>query len=268
MRPLTTAEIFHAWEAGLDQSLPARAVGLLRTANPDLDIRTLTGLTVGQRDGLLLTLREWTFGPHMTALAACPQCRERVELGFETGMITSSALEEFLDHEKGREVHSLQVSSTEGETLDVRFRLPAAADMLAMAEAGPSLPEPEGGQLWLLKRCLVSAEQGGQAVTMERLGDAARTSLVEAVSTRMAELDPQADVQLSLTCPACGHRWLEPFDILSYFWSEIQRWAQQMLVAIHTLARAYGWREADVLALSPRRRQFYLEMVAMGSVAR
>jgi len=30
---------------------------------------------------------------------------------------------------------------------------------------------------------------------------------------------------------------------------------------VHTLARAYGWRERDILTLSPTRRQFYLNMV-------
>ncbi len=30
---------------------------------------------------------------------------------------------------------------------------------------------------------------------------------------------------------------------------------------VHALARAYGWREADVLAMSEARRHFYLELV-------
>jgi hypothetical protein len=30
---------------------------------------------------------------------------------------------------------------------------------------------------------------------------------------------------------------------------------------VHTLAWAYGWREADILAMSPARRQFYIELV-------
>jgi len=28
------------------------------------------------------------------------------------------------------------------------------------------------------------------------------------------------------------------------------------------LAAAYGWREADILALTPQRRKFYLDMAA------
>ena len=37
--------------------------------------------------------------------------------------------------------------------------------------------------------------------------------------------------------------------------------ARALLAAVHTLARAYGWSEPDVLALSEQRRAAYLEMV-------
>jgi hypothetical protein len=78
----------------------------------------------------------------------------------------------------------------------------------------------------------------------------------------MVQADPQADVQLALTCPACGHQWEATFDIASFFWSEIDSWAHRILREVHTLASAYGWREADILAMSPQRRQLYLEMVS------
>jgi hypothetical protein len=77
----------------------------------------------------------------------------------------------------------------------------------------------------------------------------------------MGEADPQAEVQLALACPACRHQWQVSFDIVSYFWSEINARSQRLLWEVHALASAYGWREADILAISPQRRQFYLEMV-------
>jgi hypothetical protein len=83
---------------------------------------------------------------------------------------------------------------------------------------------------------------------------------VDAVIARMAEADPQADVQLDLSCPACRHRWLAVFDIVSFLWSEIDASARRTLQDVHRLATAYGWREPDILALTPWRRQVYLEM--------
>jgi hypothetical protein len=51
------------------------------------------------------------------------------------------------------------------------------------------------------------------------------------------------------------------FDIASYFWDEINAWANRILREVHILASRYGWSERDILALSPWRRQFYLDMV-------
>jgi hypothetical protein len=76
----------------------------------------------------------------------------------------------------------------------------------------------------------------------------------------MERADPQSNLQFSLTCPACGHCWEAAFDIVSFLWSEIHSWAQRTLRMVHLLARSYGWQEADILAMSPTRRQIYLEM--------
>lgn len=86
-------------------------------------------------------------------------------------------------------------------------------------------------------------------------------SVITALSQRMAGADPQADVHLALDCPDCGHQWRAAFDIVSFFWSEIGVWAKRVLREVHILASAYGWREDDILAMSPWRRQVYLEML-------
>jgi predicted DNA-binding transcriptional regulator AlpA len=78
----------------------------------------------------------------------------------------------------------------------------------------------------------------------------------------MAAADPLADIRLGLICPACGHAWQVLFDIVTFFWSEIDAWARRTLREVHALARAYGWREAEILALTARRRQHYLEILA------
>jgi hypothetical protein len=36
------------------------------------------------------------------------------------------------------------------------------------------------------------------------------------------------------------------------------------LLEVHQLARAYGWSERETLALTPRRRRRYLELVSDG----
>jgi hypothetical protein len=77
----------------------------------------------------------------------------------------------------------------------------------------------------------------------------------------MAELDPMARIELQLTCPACEHQWGELFDIASYLWTELKDHAIRLLHDTHTLARAYGWSEAEILSMTSRRRQVYLDLV-------
>jgi hypothetical protein len=78
----------------------------------------------------------------------------------------------------------------------------------------------------------------------------------------MSECDPQANILLDLTCPACQERWQLGFDIGLFIWDKIENQAHRLLREVHTLARAYAWSETDILALSAARRQFYLEMVS------
>ena len=51
------------------------------------------------------------------------------------------------------------------------------------------------------------------------------------------------------------------FDIVSFFWTELEVWVARVLSDVHTLAQAYGWSEHDILSLSLTRRQCYLEIV-------
>ncbi len=84
---------------------------------------------------------------------------------------------------------------------------------------------------------------------------------VEAAGERLAAADPLAEVRLDFKCPACGETFAESLDLATFLWSELEARAERLLLDVHLLAREYGWSEAEVLALSPVRRNFYLEMV-------
>jgi hypothetical protein len=89
------------------------------------------------------------------------------------------------------------------------------------------------------------------------LSEDAITRLAE----RIGECSPDAEAPLDFICPSCGHQWRAFFDIAAFFWAEIAAQARRLLREVHILASAYGWREADILAMSARRRQAYLEMI-------
>jgi hypothetical protein len=244
MRPLTPPMLLAVWDSAAALPAAGRALALVAAAYPEQSPEALARLSVGRRDACLLTLREWAFGPDMESLADCPRCGDRLELSFQLADIRVPQVSETEPPD------TVSLSLGDGE---LRFRLPDSRDLEALAEAGEGID----GVSMLLGRCLLPDHDGRADRSPGLLPDA----VVEDVAGRMAQADPQADVELALSCPSCEHAWLAPFDIASYFWSEVDAWANRALRDIHLLARAYGWREADVLALSPRRRQLYLELI-------
>lgn len=241
MNPLTAQELLHVWEEGRARPTAERALLLLAGACPEQPREALMALPIGRRDALLLTLREWTFGSAVTGLTRCPACGERLELHFSVADVRVDA-EPPGDGE-------LTVAAAGYE---VAFRLPDSTDLVALH----GLDEPAMARHRLLQRCLLGARRNGKTRPVSRLP----ADTLAAVVQRMGEADPQADVHTALSCAACTHTWRARFDIVSFFWSEIESWAYGILREVHLLASAYRWREADILALSPGRRRVYLEM--------
>jgi hypothetical protein len=242
MRPLSSAELLHAWEQGLSEPASRRAVALLAAACPEVSGETVAAWSIGERDSRLLTLREWTFGSRLLSVANCSACGERLEW-----TVKASEL-----HVAGKDKPPAELS-LEFDQYAVSFRLPNSKDLAGIAECD----DASAARKFLLEGCVAAARLGDQEIKPEDLP----TEVVNAIVEQMAEADPQGDVRIDLQCPACGHRWDSIFDIESFFWSEINAWAGRILGEVHILASAYGWRESDILNLSPQRRHFYLGLV-------
>jgi hypothetical protein len=244
MRPLSAHDLLRVWEVGEDRHPLDRALILLAAACPELTWDELAALSVGQRDARLLALREQTSGPGLNGFAECPRCAERME--FEVAV---ADLRVAVESDAGDEARELVTDNG----LALRFRLPNSRDLAAVLD----YQDPAAARSLLVQRCVLQASRDGVPVAVSECSTEAITELAQ----RMAECDPQAEVLLDLCCPTCEHRWQVLFDIVAFFWAELATQAKRLLREVHTLARAYGWREADILSMSARRRQFYLEMV-------
>ena len=77
----------------------------------------------------------------------------------------------------------------------------------------------------------------------------------------MEEFEPGASLSFDIACPDCGERWSAAMDVGDVLWSELQSRAERLLLDIDVLARAYGWSEPQILALSPIRRAAYLQLL-------
>jgi hypothetical protein len=252
MRPLSASELLTVWERGHGETMTARALMLLAAASPGSSAESLAKLSVGRRDLLLLTLREWCFGARLVCLVDCPKCSERLELVFEVSEIRVAA------EEAQPEMLAVRAGGYRAQ-----FRLPNSEDLMAVAASHGSQHGAQAMSEALLSRCLVSVSRTGRKrspVAVESARDLP-PALGAAIAEKMEQADPQANVQLDLACADCGHNWRTAFDIVSYLWSEIDHWARGILREVHLLSSAYGWRETEILAMSARRRQLYLEMI-------
>jgi hypothetical protein len=240
-RSLTQSELLSMWERGEGQRPPRRALALLSAAAPDSTAADLAAMPIGRRDGSLLDLRERLFGSAFAGVTSCPACGEEIELAFDAREVR---------RETAAEPPALRV--IEG-SYEVEARLPSTDDLAAIDPMG----DLEAARGRLFARCVIRAWRDGNAIAAAELP----AEVVGAVAAHMAAADPQADVQLDADCPACAHAWREPFDIVTFFWSELAVFARRLLGEVHELASAYGWSEAQILDLSPARRNAYLEML-------
>jgi hypothetical protein len=244
MRALSVSELLTIWERGLTERPFERALTILSVASPESSPAALARLSIGRRDANLLQLREWAFGSELAILAACPSCRQPLELTIPIAELRVSV------NPAGESAGDLE-SSLMLRDYEVRYRSPNSEDI-----AGCVGLDFAASRRKLLTRCVTDARCQGNSVCADELPEEVAQRVVE----QIAAIDPQADTHLDLTCPECHQRWREVFDIVSFFGAEIDAWARRMLREIHVLARAYGWRESDILALSPVRRQIYLSM--------
>jgi hypothetical protein len=238
------SQLLQVWEQGLDQPPVGRVLLLLGAADVGREEGEASRLTVGGADRCLLQLRRSLFGGRFNAVCACPRCRETMELDFDSEQLATSPAAE-----SGAEPRQLAVDNWR-----ITFRIPSLHDL---ADAGQR-PDANSARALLLERCVLHAEQNGVAITPHELPAPALTAL----SSALQNADPQAATELSLNCPACQHAWTSAFDLGAFLWSELHAWAGRMLREVHVLARHYGWSESDILALPPRRRRQYLEMIA------
>ncbi len=237
----TERQLLEAWESAPAASPMDRADVLLALARPEISPEALSQLPLGERERALLELRHSLLGPRMTALAACPRCGERHDVEFD--------IDALLDAFPARAPLTVRVRHG-GLTLTLR-----PLTVGDQAEAA-RLPDAADVARALFTRCVVEARRREQPVDPGAIPAGARAAVARALATA----DPLAQLSTDLTCSKCGEHWSVELDTAAYLWRELRDWAEGVLWDVHTLARAYGWTEDDVLRLSPQRRALYVSL--------
>lgn len=243
------ATVLDVWEAGLPRTPAARAVLLLEAAGE----RDAGAWPVGR--GQLALLAAWCGTDHgLEVLADCPGCGAVLDLAVDPALLASAGgaaggtAGETSDGTAG----GGPVTVTDGDYA-VTAHPPTVGDLAALSPGD----DAETRRRQLLARCVTEATLAGEPVPPGSLPE----RLVDLVEAALEEADPAADIRLALACPECAATWSESLDPLELTWSSVERAARRLAVDVHRLARAYGWSEPEILALSPFRRQLYLSAI-------
>jgi hypothetical protein len=237
------SELLTTWEMGQSAGLARRALLLHALVHPSADADQLLGVPIGVRDAELFTMRKALFGPQMEVRLRCAGCEEEIEFELNTDEIA--------------EADPAQRDPVQIEVADwvVLFRLPTAGDLAAATTTAGSGTAAQARRT-LLARCVLEATRAGEPASADDLPELVQREVADAAG----RADPCADVRLDAPCPECGHHTKAELDIVSFLWSELDAWARGVLLDVHLLASSYGWSEPEVLALSPHRRRYYLEL--------
>jgi hypothetical protein len=233
-----------------------KRMGSLERINPSL----IRDLLVGDRDYLILRLREMTFGSKVGAILHCPdsRCGKPTDIAFSLDDL------HFDPKPVSSRFFTLPLSSDathqEGEPRDdyqVEFRLPIGADQEAVA---PIVGVSETQAInQLLARCV--ARIGEFTEVDEPLIASLSIATRRRVEAEMERRAPHVAIELELTCPECQLAYMAPFDFTAFFLAEMRANLRRLEREVHFLAWHYHWSERDILSMTRKKRRRYVELL-------
>jgi len=250
LRPPTGADEAFLLDQGSARTNAERVTGLLsrcvsRFGGGEAPEEAVRALTVGDREALLLHLRAAAHGDSVACVLDCPDCVERMDVELRVSDVLVPS------YPDARASYHATVGA--GRTrYDVRFRLPSGADQ----EAAARTPSVEAGMRTLLERCVDEVRVHSRREP--RVPDVVAAEL----PTLMAELDPQAEITVTLVCPACAAEISALLDASTLLFRELTGTTDRLYREVHAIALHYHWGEEEILALDTGKRRRYLELIA------
>lgn len=219
-------------------------------------------LLVCDREYLLIRLRELAFGPKVEAVLTCrrPDCRRPMDVSFSLDEL------KFERAGVGARFFTAQLSAPVGvgsgggdfeQTRAVEFRLPTGADQEALV--AETLTDEGRALRLLLARTLrrVGTVEEVDEALVEALPQGAR----EEIAAEMKRLMPRVEIELEGECPECGTPFSTQFDPAGFFVAEMRGGLRGLERSVHFLAWHYHWSERDILSMTRRKRQRYVELL-------
>jgi hypothetical protein len=240
MRQLSSQDVFRIVEWGEDKHSLDRAIVLLQASSPELQRAELLRLPLGRRDALLLQLRSSTFGDQFDFFVRCPKC----STSFEFAMDLARVLVKPPDAGKG--------GTVEKDDIKLRYRLPNSTDIASVL----GMPDSQFARQAMLGRCIIATRKD-QPIPLSEVPE----ELIQEALGRIEKQDPQSDITFKNKCSECKTVWTSTFDVLEYFWTELNAFSLRLQDDVHRMAQAYGWTEDIIIAMPADRRKRYVDLI-------
>ena len=229
----SAADLVTAWEMADGLTPPVRTAVLVHALGLAPSPARALDLDVGSAASLLAAGYAEAFGDRVDLVVECGACGETLEA----------------DAELPRPDPGPMVART-GRW---EVRLPT------LAELGAVHGDPAAATR--LRRWCVRPVPGDGAPEAEPvLDDAVDAVLDEALDDALDELAAAALPSGPVTCPQCGTRSDVVLDTAALLWDRLRRDTPRLLSDVAVLAGAFGWSDAEILALTDARRQAYLHL--------
>jgi hypothetical protein len=203
----------------------------------------VAGLTVGDRERMLLSLTQLTLGETIELVLPCPAaCGAMLEIELRPGALLDAPA----DPEEPE--HVIWTGTAEGRWR-VRFRLPNGHDQQAAARAAdPALA--------LIAGCILECrDPAGMAITPAE----AASRFAAPLGNAFEQLDPFAETVAAITCTSCGAEGAALIDGFAILHAGLGR-GEGLFADTYRMARAYHWSEREIHALPIARRKRYLAL--------
>lgn len=229
------ALLLEAWDQASVAPVAGRGAVLVRLAGlcPDLD--SALDLGVGECAALAALAHVTAFGREVAGVITCSSCGELLSV-----QVSLPAAEEL--------VTAAAAGCRKVSVGEFTVRAPTTRDLFAAAAT------PDRACAVLLSRCVRRGD--GSPVDPAQLNQEEAALLDEAAEAITATM-----TTLCVRCPACGEHARAALDTAAVLWDRVDIAAPALMEEVAVLARAFGWSEADLLAMPAARRAAYLERV-------
>lgn len=249
---MTTAEpgwLLRAWESAQATRPVARGAVLVAESGLVAGLDDALDLPTDELARVIARLHTLEFGDRADGVLDCGTCGAELDVTVPLDLVSDVAGSAPRDSQRP----SRTVTLSSGRTAAVR--VPTTRDLLAVSSADDAVDA-------LLARCVTptpgpSADESEPRAPIAMLDQADRA----AVDDLLSEVAGAAAIVVRTTCPECATVVSAPVDPVSFLWERVRVAAPALLNDVAELAMSFGWRESDILELSPARRRAYLSLV-------